>query len=191
MKVSQLRDLTRKYAAGKIGREEYLDQRKRLIDGIVAGEIEIRYREIEPPAPPKRNAGQKKWWYAGGTVMLVGLLLIALLAHFFDDGAQRADADRAAAAASPADPGAELLREFLRSADWSDASLTAMEQEWNALTAFQRESARRSSWYRRVKHETSQRIREQEALLAAGEMEALLRAGRLREFAETLGIQTQ
>lgn len=187
MKASQLRDLTRRYAAGNLGRDEYVAERARLIDGIVRGDIAIVYRDLDPAGSVANGTGgHKHWLLAGGSVMLVGLLLVALLVYFLDDNTH-ASADTVAADVVK-EPGVELLQRFLDGGDWSEASVQRLEDEWTKLTAFEQESARRSAGYRRLKHETTRRIREQEALLAAGEMEALLQATRLRAFAERLGI---
>ncbi len=186
MKASQLRDLTRRYAAGKLDREEYLAERAQLIDGIVAGNIEIRYRVLEPAeAGARAPVAQKQWLFAGGSIMLVGLLLVALLTYFLDD---HAAPEPPAIAEAVVDPGVDLLRQFLKADDWSNSAVQQLENDWGALTPFHQESARRSANYRRLKHETVQRIHEQEALLATGEMEALLQATRLREFAERLNM---
>lgn len=189
MKASQLRDLTRRYATGNLSREQYLAERGRLIDGIVAGEIDIRYRDLEPTdSPARKAASHRHWLFAGGSIMLVGLLLIALLAYFLGDGPT---VDRKPPAVDAIDPGTALLRQFLQSDDWSESAVQQLEQDWNELTPFHQESARRSADYRRLKHETARRIREQEALLAAGQMEALLQATRLQQFAERIGVQPE
>lgn len=189
MKASQLRDLTRKYAAGGLAREDYVAERKRLIEGVVSGEIELRHRNLEPAI--KANGGnseRKRWLVLGGSILLVGMLLVAVLAYFVGDNTGREAAGTKAAPVSALEPGSDLLREFVQAGQWSNEALDSLEAKWQQLTAFQQESARRSTAYRQLKHETNQRIIEQEALLAAGEMDALLMAGRLREFAGKLGF---
>lgn len=188
MKASQLRDLTRKYAAGGLAREEYLAERKRLIDGVVSGEIALRYRNLEPAGKTHSgNTGRKRWWVTGGLILLVGMLLLAVMSYFVEGGTRQA-ATQVVPPPNAPEPGTELLRKFVRAGQWSNDALEAMEADWQQLTPFQQESARRSPAYRQLKHETNQRLAEQEALLAAGEMDALLLAGRLREFAGRLGF---
>jgi len=187
MKSSQLRDLTRKYAAGGLDRDEYIAERKRLIDGVVAGELDLRYRDVGPAAPVDWHASRRRWWIVGGTLMLVGMLLVAVVAYFLDPDGSNKDPVTAVSPV-PADPGADLLHDFVRQGQWTQASLDALESDWQKLTPFQQESARRSSFYRHMKHETSQRILEQEALLATGEVDALLLVARLREFADKVGF---
>lgn len=192
MKASELRDLTRKYAGGKLGREEYLAERARLITGIVAGDIKLQHRELEPAGIKSSNApAQKHWLLTAGSIMLIGLLLIALLAYFIDQEDTRRDTgDKAVAAPVAENPGAMRLDAFMSTGDWSESALAQLEKEWRALSAFHQENARRSPSFQRLKYETSQRITEQQALLTAGKMEALLQATRLRKFAEQLGIKT-
>ena len=193
MKASQLRDLTRKYAAGGLSRDDYVAERTRLLDGIASGSIEIRYRELDPAAKPAARLSQKKWWIVGGTLMLVGLLMIALLSYFLGDGSRSRESTQqpARSVGAAADPGAELVRKFVQDSQWSEGSLQAFEAEWRKLTPFQQESARRSPSWRQLRHETTRRVIEQEALLATGEMDALLVAGRLRAFAEHLGFTAE
>ena len=187
MKASQLRDLTRRYASGGLARAEYIAERKRLIDGIVSGEIELRYKSLEPSGRTNREGKQKRWLVLGGSLLLVGMLLVAVLSYFVDGGNPRPDSEAVPAVTAP-EPGTDLLRAFAQHGQWSNDALKSLEENWQQLTPFQKESARRSAAWRQLKHETNQRIIEQEALLAAGEMDALLVAGRLREFAGKLGF---
>lgn len=188
MKASQLRDLTRRYAGGQLGREEYEAERARLIDGIVSGRVELRYRELEPAAVQADQAGRHRL-LTGGTITLAALLLVALLVYFIDSDAGRGETPAAVAPPVPAEnPGTKRLDAFMRAGDWTERSLAQLESDWSNLSAFHRENARRSAPFQRLKYETGRRITEQEALLAAGEMEALLQAERLREFAKQLGI---
>lgn len=187
MKASQLRDLTRRYAAGLLGRDEYLDERKRLIDAIVAGTAEIKYRDLDRASGIKKATRRPPWWITAGTLMLVGLLLAAIAAYFLDPTSNQEQKPEAVNVAPP-NPAVHLLTGFLNQGNWTLESLESLESQWQDLSAFQQESARRSAYYRQLKHETGQRITEQEALLAAGEMDALLLAGRLREFAERMGF---
>lgn len=187
MKASQLRDLTRKYAAGNLARDAYVVERARLIEGIVRGDIEIVYRNLDPSTiTTPRSGSLRHWLLVSGSAMLVGLLLVALLVYFLDDSTHEITGT---VAMDPVmEPGVELLQRFLDGGDWSEASVRKLEDDWTKLTAFEQESARRSPGYRRLKHETTRRILEQEALLATGEMEAFLQVTRLRTFAERLGI---
>lgn len=186
MKASQLRDLTRKYAAGGMPRDAYVAERTRLIDDIVAGRVQLKYRELEPASAPAHGGARRRWWLTGGSIVLVGMLLLAAVAYFVGSAPEQSVDAAAPPVAPPA--GTLLLKEFIERNAWEAEELQALETRWDALPPFQQESARRSSWYRRLKHEAGQRVSEQEALLAAGQMDALLVAARLREFADRMGI---
>lgn len=188
MKVSQLRDLTRKFASGGLSEDEYRRERGKLIDGIVNGDIQPRYRELHPEDLAKRPAGtnQRRGLGIAAALVLVALLLAAVLVQFMSP-----EEDSTASAASEnvvqPEPGVELLKTFLEQDAWDDNSLEAMESQWSALTGFEREAARNSHWYRRLKAQTESRIREYEAL-AIDNPQALLQAARLRMFAERLNF---
>lgn len=189
MKVSQLRDLTRKFAAGGMPEDEYRRERAKLIDGIVNGDISPRYREIHPTElsdrPVRRE--RRQLLAIGGAVVLVTLLVTALLVQFMAPGASPGTSQDAEdpAANTQVEPGVLLLRDFLQQDTWDDASLEVMEDDWNALSGFEREAARRSHLYRRLKARTESHIREYEAL-AVDNPQALLQAARLRTFAARL-----
>ena len=189
MKASQLRDLTRRYANGGMTRDAYIAERTRLIDGVVGGEVRLQYRSIEVPNATASTGALRRWWMIGGTLLLIGMLLVAIAAYFLGDADPAKTEPNTTT--TVADPGVDLLRNFLREKQWNPAALESFESSWRTLTPFQQESVRRSSAWRQAKHEMNQRILEQEALLAAGEMDALLEAGRLREFAERIGFATE
>lgn len=188
MKVSQLRDLTRKYAAGSIGRDEYLAQRTRLIDGIVSGEVEIQYRELNNSVRAAAT-GRNTRWYRSGSLLLLALLLLAVVTYFLVEEPETPPLTASSAVTAVTDPRTESFAQFLQNTDWTEPSLTQLESQWNEMSTFEQENVRRSSIYRRLKNATAQRIREQEALVAAGETEALLRVARLRDFAQRLGFE--
>lgn len=191
MKASQLRDLTRKYASGSMNREAYLAERKRLIDAVTSGEEKLRYRELDPPSSPPARSGasgsRAKYAVAG----LILVLAIAFAAHFLSNNGDQAPAKPAAAQQDlpPPNPVIEDLKEFNAGDDWSDASLDALAASWAEASDSDREAARSSLPYRRLKREVETRIREHEALVAAGgDPDSLLRAARLRMFSEQLGF---
>lgn len=187
MKVSQLRDLTRKFAAGGLSEDDYRRERSKLIEGIVNGDVQPKYREIHPAEPGKQNsAGKRRRLLAiGGALVLLALLAAAVIVQVMtpdmNAGAETADGN----ATAQAEPGVILLREFLRQNNWDDAGLEGLERDWSSLSGFEREAARRSHLYRRLKAQTESRIKEYEAL-AVDNPQALLQAARLRMFAERL-----
>lgn len=199
MKASQLRDLSRKYASGGISREDYLQERRRLIDAITRGEVELEYHELDPNGVNAQKADTSR--RPGRTLLAAaGLLLVLVVAfttHFLsgNGNAESRDADEAMAAgevpAQSVNPAIETLRSFSTADDWSEASLSALENDWANYSAAQREEAQESIAYRRLAREVQARIREHEALVAAGgDPDALMRAARLRMFAERIGFST-
>lgn len=188
MKISQLRDLTRRYAAGGIEREEYLAQRSRLIDGMVAGEIEIRHRELNASAETRTvDRARHRYWYGSGTLLLLALLVLAVVTYFLVE--QPEPPPPVLSDVPTVNSPGESFVVFLQKTDWNEPSLAELESQWIATPTFEQENVRRSSIYRRLKNATAQRIREQEALVAAGETEALLKVARLRNFAQRLGFE--
>lgn len=181
MKASQLRDLSRQHASGEIDRAQYRAARRKLIEAVTSGELQLRYRDIHLPEDPVAPDAR---WRRLGLVLLLGLLLAAIGVYVL--GRPEASAPRPVAAGN----GATLLvQQFLAGGDWSEVALAEFEQAWLRADAFQKEGARRSAHWRALRVETLRRLREQEALAAAGDREALLAAGRLRMFAERVGIR--
>lgn len=187
MKVSQLRDLTRKYASGGLEREAYLKERRRLIDAITAGEEKPRYREIDTqPADQARKSRlpANRTRLAASTLLLV--LVVAFLAHFLT-GTASDPVEPPARQNTSTNPAVSLLQSFNDTDDWSESTLRELETEWQATAPSAREAARASVAYRRLKREVDARIREQEALITTGdEPDALMQAARLRMLAERL-----
>lgn len=189
MKVSQLRDLTRKYASGRISREEYLAERKRMLDAITSGEETARYRELEPDtgADGERRLPRSRTLIAAS--LLIFLLLVAFATHLLSNGPAEDTRSSADSAPAPENPAIVLIREFNDQDDWSANALSALENDWNKLSAAQRTTARNSVPYRRLRREVDARIREHEALVASGgDPNALMKAARLRMFVERMGF---
>lgn len=188
MKASQLRDLSRKYASGGITRDDYLAKRRELIDAITRGDTELKYRELDPPGSSRQPGSSKpsRTFLAAGGLLLV--LLIAFAAHFLS-GNGEPQVTAADTEPEKANPAIELLAAFESEDDWSDESLARVEAQWQALSQADRDMAKESLPYRRIAREVQTRIREHEALVSAGgSPDALMRAARLRTFAERLGI---
>ena len=180
MKVSQLRDLTRKFASGGMPEEDYRRERGKLIDAIVNGDVSIKYRDIRPSSRPQ---GPAKVDRRKLIVLSIGVLLIAMLAMSLVIQLTSPPEEAPAEIVIKEQPGIELLRSFVEAEDWNENALESMEAEWQALSGFERETARQSLWYRRLKSQAESRIKEYEAL---GTHEGLLEAARLRQFAERM-----
>lgn len=190
MKASQLRDLGRKHAAGKIDRDDYVVERRKLIDAITRGDVDLEYRELDPPGSGGNSARSRPSRTALAAAGLIVVLLVAFAAHFLAGNGNAVESTESTPqAATATNPAVELLQEFAAADDWSDPTLESVETRWSELAEEDRERARQSVAYRRLVREVQTRIREHEALVSAGgSPDALMRAARLRMFAERLGF---
>ncbi|MDX1454272.1 MAG: hypothetical protein R3217_02340 [Gammaproteobacteria bacterium] len=180
MKVSQLRDLTRKFASGGMPEEDYRRERGKLIDAIVNGDVSIKYRDIRPTNRPQATpkVDRRKLIMLSVGVLLIAMLAISLLIQLTSQ-----PAEEPAEIVIKEQPGVELLRGFVEADRWDEPTLENLESNWQELTGFERETARQSLWYRRLKSQAESRIKEYEAL---GTPEGLMQAARLRVFAERM-----
>lgn len=190
MRASPLRELARRYAAGNLRREDYLAQRSQLIRAYVSGRQAIAYRDARPVVLVRQRA-LNGWLIAlaAGVPLLLALLIwLALPARPPD-----APTGTNAAAQQRADAtGEKLIAGFLNEGDWSESRLQAFELDWMELTPFQRETARRSPWYRRLDAAVHRKLGELDALQALQEdPRARLREIRLRDFARRMGIELE
>ncbi|MCG8433012.1 MAG: hypothetical protein MJA83_03145 [Gammaproteobacteria bacterium] len=188
MKASQLRDLAREHASGKLKLEEYRRKRGKFIRDVISGDTDVKYRDLKPaPARAKSLVNRKGILISG--VLLAGLLAAAFIALQFSSK-QDETPQPVQETSKPKVPEAEqALENFVKANDWSTQSLAAFETRWQGFSAFQKENARRSLWFRRLQFGIRERIKEQRTL---AELESNLEAGlaeaRLRLFAENLGI---
>ena len=194
---SQLRRLARDYAAGRIDRDEYVRLRGELIDGIVAGEIEIEsfdestadFQAVEREARGPRTTPLP---------LIVGACIVAaILWALFAGGedppppgarvvtGEQASGKRVSAARS-------LVEEFLSTRDWSGESLAAFRASWNALTPNEQAEARAAPWFRRLAEALSEEINAHKALAEFDGSGASTTTGRrLASFGEFLGIDAE
>lgn len=189
MKVSPLRDLTRKFAAGGMDEQAFRSERRALIDGIVAGRIPLEYRDISgKPAGSAKGPNRRKPVLVAGMIGLPVLLVTALLLQLLN--APEPVESPAPVVVAETNPGIEMIREMLKENEWDESGLAEMETTWSSLSAFQRETARRSNWHKRIVDETETRIRDYE-MFAADDPENLRRALRLKLFLEKLTATEQ
>lgn len=187
MEGSVLRSLAREYRRGELSRDAYRARRRQLIHDLASRRIPLTYRAMKPPVRryPKLRRGAR---VAAASLVLVAAGLTAWLALVQPAGEIPANADRARAL--PASPGASRLERFVRANDWSPARLEALASDWGELTAFQREQAKRTFWYRRFGDGLKTRIRENAALVRLESDEAdENHLQKLRETAEVLDVE--
>lgn len=197
MNRSQLRRLARDYAAGRIDRDAYLQQRGELIDGIVAGDV-----VIESTADATADfvpVGSADSGARGAPLsLIVGAgIVIAILWAFFAGGedptpdsghtidGEHASGKRVSAARV-------LVEDFLATRDWSRESLTTFRDSWNALTPNEQAAARAAPWFRRLAEALREEINAHKALAELDDSGLSTTTGRrLASFGEFLGIDAE
>lgn len=186
MKYSPLRDLARRYAAGNLAVADYRAQRSQLINSYVENKQTIAYRETRPVLLVTPQRWRRYWPVAVGTALVLALIIGSTVFYTPDDKAEKV----ATVSSAPVnDTAATLVRDFLNSGDWSDARLLEFELAWNALTPFERETARRSPWFRRLETETRRRLQAADTIMELNQStETQDRIARLQTFAERINI---
>lgn len=183
MRSSQVRDLARRYAAGKLSQESYRSQRRALIDSITGGGVQLSYRSDERKAVRSRS-GAKVLGVAAGALIIVCIIMVVLLKRWSHAHGQSA-ATVAAAPAAPAAPGPDLVRGFIETDDWTDVSLQSFERRWLGLGADEQAKAKDSPMYGRLLSEVRQQVDSEKAIAGGAGSDAHLME--LQKLAKTLG----
>ncbi len=187
MKPSPIRELARRYAIGELSLEEYRAQRRKLIDGVTSGTLNLEYGEISV-------ARQKRpylWWSAAIALLFTGLIIggFAWKWHMHASGQQSTRPENTLAT------GPAVLQTFITSNDWSDASLVEFLQNWKALPAREQNAAQNSYLFPRLAAQLREQIASQKAVvdLDAGDKNQTERAAahlaHLQQLAALLGIK--
>lgn len=187
MRSSQVRDLARRYATGKLSQESYRSQRRALIDSITSGGVQLSYRNEERKvARPRPSA--KLLGGAALALLIVGIAAVVLIkrsGHGHGAGAAQAATTAAAPVAAPAAPGPDLVREFVEADDWSDTSLQSFEHRWLGLGTEQQAKAKDSPMFGRLLSEVRRQVDSEKAVAGGGGVDAHLME--LQKLAKTLG----
>lgn len=188
MKSSQVRDLARRYATGKLSQENYRSQRRLLIDSITGGQQPLAYRQ--EPAGSRKRINAKYLSVAVVVLIAAGLGGVLLLRH-----PAKTHTAAAGTAAPPAivppplppAPGPELVRSFVETNDWSDGSLENFSRRWQGLSTDDQAEARDSLMYPRLVSAVRQQIDSEKAVAGGlGSPDAHLTE--LQKMAKTLGV---
>lgn len=201
---TSLRALAADYADGRVDRKTFTRERRRIIDGIVAGEIPLPPEEVPPSAPgvdpadeditidaarqraaaraAPPAAGRRTPWI--GVAAAIALVTVAVL------GVKRMTTPppmrptiQATAAVPP------VVARFLAANRWDEAALQRFAEDWRALTGPQRDALRASPAMSQLADHLQTRWNEARALLALGDRDnALAAQRRLLDLARTLGI---
>lgn len=186
MKPSQIRELARRYAAGELSLDEYRAQRRKMIDGVTAGLLTLEYGELSVA----RDKQPYLRWFSGIAILLtaLGIGIFVWMAH-----ARRVDQSNAQVRFLP-ESGPALVRTFIETNDWSDASLMQFLQQWKALSSSEQKAAYHSYLYPRLLSQLREQIASQQAVvdLAAGDNHASDPASKhlshLLQLSATLGV---
>jgi hypothetical protein len=186
MKSSQVRDLARRYATGKLSQESYRSQRRSLIDSITGGSVPLAYREEERVAKrPRFNS--RLLGLTAVVLIATGVGVVLALKHSpaaHASGPQTAMAP--AAPVTPPAPGPALVSTFVDADDWTDGSLQSFARRWQGLGPDEQAKAKDSLMYPRLLSEVRQQIDSEKAVAGAnGAGDAHLME--LQRLAKTLG----
>ena len=188
MKSSQVRDLARRYATGKLSQESYRSQRRSLIDSITDDRVQLAYRQDEHAAArPRFNT--KLLGLVMVAVVVAGICVVLFLRHSAkgQGGAQAAAAHAPAVPIAPPAPGPDLVRSFVETDDWSDNSTKNFERRWESLGADEQAKAKDSPVYSRLVSAVRQQIDAEKAVAGSdGANDAHLLE--LQKLAKTLGV---
>ncbi|HEY1774396.1 MAG TPA: hypothetical protein VGH91_14500 [Gammaproteobacteria bacterium] len=188
MKASQVRDLARRYATGKLSQESYRSQRRTLIDSITGGSVQLSYRE-EKPAAKRPRFDSKLLGLTVVVLLLVGVGVVLAIKH--SNAAHASGVAQAAVApaapVTPPAPGPALVRSFVDADDWTDGSLQNFERRWQSLGSDEQAKAKDSLTYPRLMSEVHQQIDSEKAVAgsnSAGDAHLV----ELQRLAKTLGV---
>jgi hypothetical protein len=185
VKSSQVRDLARRYATGKLSQESYRSQRRSLIDSITGGGVQLAYREDERAAARPHFSGKLIGIAVLATIVVFAVAVVVVKRSSHGPSTAQAAAAPAAPAAPPPEPGPDLVRTFVEANDWSDGSLQSFERRWGGLGIDAQSSAKDSLMYPRLVSGVRQQI-DSEKAVASGAGDAHL--VELQKMAKTLGI---
>lgn len=184
MHASPLRQLVRRYAAGNMSRDDYLAQRRSLINAYAGGK-HIDYHSHRPIVLIRGP-----YWLRPLVFAAIGLMIIFIGVLLWLPDTPSREPSTATTTSQPAaksGAGAQLLSKFLSTQDWSPTNMEKFQRDWLALSEFERERARDSLWHRRLVAKTQQKLREIEALQAINPDPQLgLQKEKLRHFLKLL-----
>ncbi|MDE2234550.1 MAG: hypothetical protein KGL13_08110 [Gammaproteobacteria bacterium] len=189
MKPSPIRELARHYASGELSFDEYRARRRKLVDGIASGLLNLEYGELS-------SAGRKRpylLWSSAAMLLAISLAIGALAWKRHS----RATITQNTVRQTIPDSGPALLHAFMSGNDWSDASLLQFLQRWKALSPSEQEAAYNSYLFPRLTAQLREQIASQKAVvdLDAGDLnqtdQAATHLAHLQQLATLLGMKTQ
>jgi Short C-terminal domain len=158
MKPSPIRELARRYASGELSLDEYRAQRRRLIDGVTSG---IQKLEYGGPSSPHREQSYYLRLSSGIALLVaataVGMFLWVHHIHKFKQSTLQS--------INAAESGPILVRSFIETNDWSDASIMQFLRHWKALPSDEQKAASQSYLFPRLLSQLGEQIASQQAVV--------------------------
>lgn len=191
MKFSQVRDLARRYATGKLSQESYRSQRRALIDSVTEGQVPLVYRQDERAVAASRTRfNTKLLGLVMVSIIVAGICITLFLRHGSKNQADAKGAMGRTAVTAPAEePGPGLVREFVETDDWTDVSLQNFERRWMDLGADEQTKAKGSIMFPRLTSAVRQQIISEKAV-AGSAAASDPHLTELQKLASTLGVAT-
>ena len=197
MNRSQLRRLARDYATGRLEHDEYVRERRELIDGIESGEIAIESTADTTDEYYTTRTIEQKIRATPLPLIIGACVLIAVIWAFLAPSKTDGPAPEGAGA-DLEQPGTRvsaarhLVEDFLVTRDWSSKSLGEFRDSWNALTPNEQAEARAAPWFRRLAEALREEINAHKALAEIdGDGHFTTTGRRLASFGEFLGIDAE
>jgi hypothetical protein len=188
MRSSQVRDLARRYATGKLSQESYRSQRRSLIDSITDDRVPLAYRQDVRMAAARPRFNIKLLGLAMVAIVVAGVCAALFLRHSAKgQGGAQAPAQAAAAPALVPHPGPDLVHSYVETDDWTDSSLRNFEHRWDALGPDEQTKARDNPVYGRLTSEVRQQI-DSEKAVAGSDGAADAHLVELQKLAKILGV---
>lgn len=208
MSTLKLRGLAKAYSDGLIDRKQYIRERRQLIDGIVAGELEIVPYDAPQPAPDPaiertfsdgeatleiphvdpdaetKPVAPAKPRRSGSTIVIIVLgLAVAAYALWHtmgrvDPGTPTVTAPAATSTPETPNPAGALLDSFLDENTWLPKRIDGFLLAWEQESRTARDALIDTPTMRRAADLITQQILEEKALFELGEQDTALRKQR-------------
>ncbi|MGH8397169.1 MAG: hypothetical protein ACRETA_02840 [Gammaproteobacteria bacterium] len=187
MKPSAVRELARRYAAGELSLEEYRTQRRNLIEAVTSGKQRLEYGQ---PTLSRIKRPQLHWqtFFISLTVLVAaGIGSAVWVSHSHNTDTYHAPTS------TPVETGPSLVRSFVESNDWSDASVEQFMQHWRKLPRREQSAAFRSYLFPRMVSQLQEQVVSQRAMLelAPDRQVAEVHLKHLQHMAAALGANTE
>ncbi len=198
MTGKSLRALAKEFANGALGREAYRKARRELIEGVLAGRIQVEAQEFRapvevdlditaesdrtalrperaprpsaPPSPPPAAAPAYRRSHLAWIVgsAVVILLCLIILAVLIKGSDPFFSEPFSLEKGSDPLKGAEQIEEFLQENNWTDYRLDEFLAEWRALSPEEQAAARSAPAMTRLANAINQQLIEERALIGLG-----------------------